>query len=235
MAVAVDMAVFTIRDSSLRILLIERGEEPFLGSWALPGGFVRPDEDLDQAAARELEEETGIGRESAYLEQLGSYGSPRRDPRMRVVSVAYWAVCADLPEPTGGGDAADADIVPVAKIDRGGIRLAFDHQRIVKEAVVRMRSKMEYTSIAAKFCRPDFTIGELRNVYETVWDTKLDPGNFQRKIRENPSFKMLPPHRTARGSRGGRPASLWSLASDPGPTLDAPVWLSRRGRRNPRE
>ena len=221
-AVTVDVVVFTIRDGELHVLLVERGQEPFRGAWALPGGFVLPNEDLDAAAARELQEETNLSVGGPYLEQLGSYGAPGRDPRMRVITVAYWAACAELEQPQGGGDAAYSDLVPLAKIERGGIRLAFDHNRILKDAVERLRSKLEYTALATKFCRPRFTISELRRVYDTIWGTRLDPGNFQRKIRENPAFKNLKIARSPSGSRGGRPASLWS-AADEVPTMGAPI------------
>ncbi len=219
-AVTVDVVVFTIRNDALQVLLVERGQEPFQGAWALPGGFVQPNEDLDAAAARELLEETNVSVGVPYLEQLGSYGSPGRDPRMRVITVAYWAACAELEQPRGGGDAAYSDLVPLAKIERGGIRLAFDHGRIVEDAVERLRSKLEYTALATKFCPPKFTISELRRVYETIWGTRLDPGNFQRKIRQNPAFKHIPMARSPRRLRGGRPASLWS-ASDEIPMASA--------------
>ena len=210
-AVTVDIVVFTVRDDTLQVLLVERGGEPFLGAWALPGGFVRPDEDLERAAARELAEETGLREGEWHLEQLASYGSPRRDPRMRVVTVAYWAICAELPEPRVGGDAADARLMPVERIEHGEIRLAFDHERILRDAVERTRSKLEYTALAAKFCPPEFTISELRRVYEAVWRTPLDPGNFQRNVQESGAFARRaavpgPPRRR------GRPASLWSLS-----------------------
>ena len=167
-AVTVDLAVFTIRRDALQVLLIERGGEPFQGALALPGGFVQPDEDLSQAAARELAEETGLGAdaEAWHLEQLASYGAPDRDPRMRVVTVAYLALCAELPAPRHGGDAAAAALTPVEEIERGAVRLAFDHERIVREAVERTRSKFEYTALAARFCPSTFTIGQLRRVYE---------------------------------------------------------------------
>ena len=151
----------------------------------VPGGFVKLDEDLDQAAARELAEETDLRPGSWHLEQLGSSGAPDRDPRMRVVTVAYWAICADLPELRGGGDAVAAALTPVAEIERGRVRLAFDHERIVRDAFERTRSKLEYTALAAKFCPPAFTIGQLRRVYEAVWNTRLDPGNFQRNVQES--------------------------------------------------
>ena len=192
-AVTVDVVLFTIREDALHVLLIERGVEPFLGSWALPGGFVQPGEDLDAAAARELAEETGVGEDEAYLEQLATYGSPERDPRMRVISVAYWAACESLANPAGGGDAARAALVPVSWIEDGGMELAFDHERIAKHALDRLRAKLEYTAVAARFCHPEFTISELRTVYETVWNTKLDPGNFQRKVRENLPFRKVDP------------------------------------------
>lgn len=190
-AVTVDVALFAIRRDKLHVLLIQRGIEPFAGAWALPGGFVQPDEGLDAAAARELAEETGVTEDSIYLEQLRSYGSPGRDPRMRVVTVAYWGACAELPTPMGGSDAAQAELVPAAEIEDGDIELAFDHGAIVSDALDRVRAKLEYTALGARFCGSEFTISELRKVYETIWNTKLDPGNFQRKVRENRSFRRV--------------------------------------------
>lgn len=190
-AVTVDIVLFTISEDALQVLLIERGVEPFRGSWALPGGFVRPDEDLDEAAARELAEETGVDSGVAYLEQLATYGAPDRDPRMRVVSVAYWAASERIPTPAGGSDAARAVLVPVSMLEEGTIELAFDHQWIAAYAVERLRAKLEYTGLAARFCGPEFTISELRRVYEAVWNTRLDPGNFQRKVRENHAFARV--------------------------------------------
>ena len=215
-AVTVDVALFTIRDDALHVLLIGRGEEPFKGSLALPGGFVKPDEDLDQAAARELAEETGLRDGSWHLEQLGSYGAPERDPRMRVVTVAYWAICADLPGLRAGGDAATAILMPVEAIEVGTARLAFDHERIVRDAVERTRSKLEYTALAAKFCPPEFTIAQLRRVYEAVWSTRLDPGNFQRNVQESGAFEKRGGSAPSFRSRRGRRAALWSLRE---PTL----------------
>lgn len=229
MAVTVDVAVMTIRSNDLQMLLIERGEEPFQGTWALPGGFVRPEEDLAGAAARELAEETGIRPESAHLEQLGSYSDPHRDPRMRVITIAYWTVCPELPTPLPGGDAAGADLIPVSKLERGGVRLAFDHDRIVRDAVECVRAQLETTALAARFCPPEFTITDLRRVYETVWNTTLDPGNFQRKIRYNSVFQLIRPRRREQETPlRGRPASLWTVRPDADATLDAP-FRRRRG------
>lgn len=210
-AVTVDMVIFTIHEEALHVLLIKRGTEPFQNAWALPGGFIKPDEDLDAAAARELAEETGITGEAAYLEQLGSYGSPKRDPRMRVVTVVYWAICANLPPPVGGDDAAHAELVPLSMIEEKKIKLAFDHNEIVRDAMKRALERLEHPPIAAKFCSPQFTISELRKVYETIWNMNLDQGNFQRKIRKNRLFKNLSAEKNFQGPRGGRPASLWSI------------------------
>ena len=227
-AVTVDIAVFTIRDDALQILLIERGEEPFLGAWALPGGFVLPTEDLDDAADRELEEETGVRPGSAHLEQLGSYGDPERDPRMRTVTVAYWAICSNLPMLRGGGDAWRAELKPVEKIEQGEVRLAFDHERIVRDAVERTRAKLEYTALAARFCPPEFTISELRRVFETVWNTRLDPGNFQRNVQNRAGFTVAG---ITPSAKRGRPATLWSVVDWIGlaKPLKGPLARRRRG------
>jgi len=221
--------VFTIRDDALQVLLVERGEEPFLGALALPGGFVLPTEDLDRAAVRELEEETGVRPGSWHLEQLASYGDPERDPRMRTVTVAYWAICSDLPVLQGGGDASHAALMPVEKIERGEVQLAFDHGRIVRDAVERTRSKLEYTALAARFCPPEFTISQLRRVFETVWDTRLDPGNFHRNVQKRAPFELNP--RLSSRARRGRPATLWSVADAKGlaEPLERPLARRIRG------
>lgn len=222
-AVAVDVVVFTIRAHVLYIPLVRRGNEPFLGQWALPGGFVLPDETLDQAAARELAEETGLRQEDGwYLEQLASYGDPNRDPRMRVVTVAYLAVAADLPQVHGGGDAVLAELKPVNAVME--LNLAFDHTRIVHDAIDRIRSRLEYTTLAARFVECVFTVSELRGVYETVWGTSLDKGNFRRNFGRSDCFQSHG-HRP-RGARG-RPASLWSVVEPARPDhvrlLDRPL------------
>lgn len=140
-AVTVDVVLLTVVERRLEVLLIQRGHAPYEGAWALPGGFVEPDEDLAEAAARELLEETGIGVEPDSLRQVGAYGHPDRDPRMRVVTVAYGAVVAQLAQaPRGGDDAAHAGFIPVAEVQSGRVTPAFDHRKIVEDAVSRLWS-----------------------------------------------------------------------------------------------
>ena len=211
----------TVDKAELKVLIIRRGEEPFLHHWALPGGFVREDEDLDTAAIRELEEETGI-TERGPLEQLGAYGNPKRDPRPdRVVTVAYWAIVPNAPTPKGGTDAAHAEFMPVAELESGRIQLAFDHDRIVADGIEKARARLEHTTIATEFCPPEFTIGELREVYDAVWDTKLDPGNFQRKLKQSDGFLNPLDKKIRTSDKGGRPASLWTAG--PAETLSPPL------------
>lgn len=204
-AVTVDLVVLTVREERFQVLTIRRGEEPFLEEWALPGGFLRPDEDLQEAAARELHEETSLSAHQVHLEQLATYGTPDRDPRMRTVTVAYLALAADLPTPTAGSDAADARWQPVDSLLADG--LAFDHARILRDGVERARAKLEYTPLAAAFCPSDFTISELRRVYEVVWGTELDARNFHRKATKTEGFVEATLGTTTRD--GGRPARLY--------------------------
>jgi 8-oxo-dGTP diphosphatase len=203
--VTVDLAVLTIRDGALSALLIRRAVAPYRGRWALPGGFVRDDEDLPDAASRELLEETGLRHRAGPLEQLASYGAPRRDPRGRVVTIAYLALLPDLPAPVAGTDAAGAAWHPVSTVD--DLRLAFDHSRILADGVERARAKLEYTPLGAAFCPPEFTIAQLREVYEAVWGRRLDPRNFHRKATTTPGF-VVPTGRATTGERG-RPAQLY--------------------------
>lgn len=205
-AVTVDLVLLTIKSGELCALLVRRAIAPYKGQWALPGGFVQPDEDLDRAAARELAEETGLSDLPVHLEQLRSYGDPRRDPRLRVVTVAYLALGPDLPEPVAGSDAADAQWMPAREALIGG-RLAFDHARILADGLERACGKLEYTPLATAFAGPEFTVGELREVYETVWDVELDPRNFHRKVTGADGFLMSTGRSTTRN--GGRPAMLY--------------------------
>ncbi len=188
-SVAVDLVIFTIIDSQLRILLIVRKEHPFKNAWALPGGFLRvgesttdQGEDLEDAARRALQGETGLDASRVYLEQLGAFGASGRDPRMRVVSVAYVAlVRPDLaPIVKAGGDEADAQWLEVGKLP--SLELAFDHAEISAKALERVRAGVESTTIAFDLVPLTFTIPELRQVHSVVLDKVVDPGNFRRKF-----------------------------------------------------
>jgi 8-oxo-dGTP diphosphatase len=213
---AVDLVILTVRESQLQVLVIERGNEPYRGRTALPGGFLRAGEDLREAAERELREETGLDGAALHLEQVTTYGAPDRDPRGRVVSVAYLAIAPDLPVPAAGSDARSARWMPVAKV-RGG--LAFDHSRILEDAVERARTRLEFTTLATAFCGPAFTIGDLRHVYEVVWDISLDPRNFNRKVTHTEGF--VQPAGSMRVPGVGRPAALYERG--PARALNPPL------------
>ncbi len=226
-AVTVDLAVFTLRAGLLCVLLVQRADHPFRGYWALPGGFVRADESAGQAAQRELEEETGTGF-TGHLEQLRTYSDPARDPRMRVVSVAHVALAPGLPEPRPGGDAAAARWWPVEDLGLDAANasdapdsadpseapetpaLAFDHAQILADALERVRSKLEYTTLAASFTGEPFTLADLRRVYAAVWGTAPDLANFRRKVLATSGF-VIEAERSAAaaGPAGGRPPLLY--------------------------
>jgi len=209
-AVTVDVVALTIRAGRLHVLLVERGEHPFAGWRALPGGFVQA-ETLDAAALRELAEETGLGTLGrVHLEQLRSYGDPGRDPRMRVISVAYLAFAPSLPDPRAGGDASGAFWVPV---DEAG-ELAFDHAAILADGLDRARSKLEYTPLATAFVGADFTISELRAVYAAVWGEELHAGNFHRKVLSVPGFVESTGETASRGGERGGPKARLYRAGD---------------------
>lgn len=216
---AVDLAILTVRENLLHVLVIERANEPYREQAALPGGFLRAGEDLRDAAERELCEETGLDGSTLHLEQLATYGSPDRDPRGRVVSVAYLALAPDLPIPTAGSDAGAARWAPVDKV-RGN--LAFDHTQMLEDAVERARTRLELTTLATAFCGPTFTMGELRNVYEVVWGIPLDPRNFSRKVMHTDGFVM--PTGDKRTPETGRPATLYR--SGPAQILNPPLTRS---------
>lgn len=187
-ALTVDLVVFAVAGSTLHAAFVRRGGHPFKGSLALPGGFVRPDEDALAAAWRELEEETGLDLSArrAHVEQLATYSAPDRDPRMRVVSVAHLALLAtdgrSLPELTTGTDAAGAAWLPVYDV-LANEALAFDHGEILAAALERLAGKIEYTLTGAALLPAEFTLNQLRRVYQAVWNTaRLDAGNFTRKM-----------------------------------------------------
>jgi 8-oxo-dGTP diphosphatase len=174
--VTADVVLFTIRDRKLHLLLIKRLAKPFENRYALPGGFVREDESLDAAAIRELREETGVG--DVYLEQLYSFGDPRRDPRGRVITVAYYALVAHNQVLRAGTDASDAAWFPITKLPP----LAFDHRKIAEYAHQRIRNKLDYTNVGFELLPERFTLTELQLVHEAILGQALDKRNFRRKI-----------------------------------------------------
>ena len=219
--VTADLVILSVRSEALHVLLIRRGSDPYAGRLALPGGFVGIDENLEDAAYRELGEEAGVGRDDVILEQLAAYGDPGRDPRFRVVTVAWLALGASLPEPTAGSDAAEARWVPVAEALGPSAEgaLAFDHDRILADGVERARAKLEDTGYAAALCGETFTVADLHAVYEAVWGVELDRANFHRKVTGVPGF-LTPTGEVREGARG-RPARVYR--GDPRATLSPPI------------
>jgi 8-oxo-dGTP diphosphatase len=205
MRLAVDVVVLTLREWRPHVRLVRRRTRPYNGRLGLPGGFVLPRENADEAARRELHDETNLDGRELHFEQLYTYTGPARDPRGRVASVAYLAIAPDLPDPTGDSAARGAIWLPVDEVLDGKAPLAFDHVTIVTDAVERARAKLEYTSLATAFCGEPFTIADLRRVYEAVWGTALDPGNFSRKVTTTKGF-VVPTGKVREGERGRPPA-----------------------------
>jgi len=207
-AVTVDVVILTMSEGLLHVLLVCRGEAPFEGAWAIPGGFKRPAETLDEAARRELAEETGVDA-ATLLSQFGAYGDPERDPRMNVVTIGYLAVVRDVGAIVAGTDAAAAALIPVSDVLNGKIELAFDHLQIVRDAVERVRVELELEGIATAFVGPTFTLAELRAVYEAVWGVQLDAANFRRSVFAEDGWVIPTGRRAQPGSTGGKPAELY--------------------------
>ena len=207
-AITVDVVIFTMIDGELHVLLVRRGQDPFEGMWAIPGGFKLPTETLDEAAGRELAEETGVNA-VALLTQFGAYGDPGRDPRMNVVTVGYLAVLRDVGTLVAGTDAADAALVPVADVLDERVELAFDHVRIIGDAVARVRLDLEVSGIATAFVGPTFTLAELRSVYEAVWGVQIDGANFRRSVVADDGWVIATGRMAHSGPTGGKPAELF--------------------------
>ncbi|MFH1098777.1 MAG: NUDIX domain-containing protein [Candidatus Uhrbacteria bacterium] len=203
LSIAVDIVVCAIREGALSVILIRRAIPPFRGKWAIPGGFVLPEESLDKAALRELHEETGVRASRSYIEQLYAFGEPRRDPRRRIISVTYlMLVDGEKIEPRGGSDAAEArwwsfDHLP---------SLAFDHGAILAYALRRLRYKLEYTNVMYAMLPETFTLAELQRAYEVVLSKPLDKRNFRKKII---ALNFVEPTKERRQPEQGRPARLW--------------------------
>ncbi len=203
--VTVDVVIFTIREARLQVLLVRRAIPPYRRRWAIPGGFVREGESLDEAARRELREETGVA--DVYLEQLYSFGDPGRDPRGRIVTIAYFAlIAADRAPLRAGTDAAEAAWFPMDGLPP----LAFDHRPILDYALVRLRNKLEYTTVGFQLLPREFTLTDLQRVYEAILSKELDKRNFRRKIA---LLRILEP--TGRVRRDGiqRPARMYSFVA----------------------
>jgi len=206
-AVAVDVALLTVRNDRLQLLLVQPDAAALRGTWALPGRRVRDDEGLDDTAHRSLAELAGITAPEAHLEQLRTYGELTRDPRGRVVSVAYLAL---TPTPGDPPDTDRAQLFDVARLGTAeGPTLAYDHDRIVPDAIERARSKLEYSALATAFVEEPFTLGELRSIYEAVWGVGLDPANFRRKVVSTPGFVEEAEGLAPPGPGGGRPAKRY--------------------------
>jgi 8-oxo-dGTP diphosphatase len=218
-AITVDLVVLTVREHQLSALVWWRDRPPYAESWSLPGGFIQLDEDLPVAAQRLMAERAGLADVRVHLEQLATYGYPDRDPRQRVVSVAYLGLAPDLPASTR----AQVMWRPVADLTGKG-RIAFDHRRILLDGVERARAKLEYSPLAAAFCPQEFTVAELRHVYEIVWGNPLDPRNFHRKVTGAEGF-LVPTGRTTTRD-GGRPARLYRRgdAESLHPPMMRPTW-----------
>ncbi len=176
-SVTVDIVVFTIQNNELKVLLVKRGTEPFKGSWAIPGGFVKMEESLEKAAIRELDEETGV--KNVYLEQLYTFGDPKRDPRGRIITVSYMAlVNSENTKLEAKTDSSAAEWFSFNKIPT----LAFDHKKVIDYALKRLRWKFEYTTVAFSLLPEKFSISQIQNIYEIVFDKELDKRNFAKKI-----------------------------------------------------
>lgn len=202
-AVTTDIVIFTIREQQLKLLLVKLKGEPYKGKWALPGGFVAIDEDLHQCAERELAEETGVS--GVYLEQLYTFGDPKRDPRERVITIAYYALIpSDKIELRAATDAEAVDWFAMDELPK----LAFDHGDILETAKQRLVAKLDYSTIAFQFMPKEFTLTELQEVYEIILEEEVDKRNFRKWVLALESIEE-----TGNERREGRhrPAKLYRL------------------------
>jgi len=205
LGITVDIVIFTIKNDALKVLLVKRKLAPYKDQWALPGGFVREKEALDHAARRELEEETGV--KDVYLEQLYTFGKPQRDPRGRIVTVAYFALVSSnkIIKPIAKTDVYEADWHSMYDLPK---KLAFDHADILAYALKRLRYKLEYTTVGFQLLPRKFTLTELQNVYEIIMHKKLDKRNFRKKIA---SLNVLKALNETKMEGAHRPAQLYTF------------------------
>jgi 8-oxo-dGTP diphosphatase len=205
-SVTVDVVIFSLVENDLQVLLVKRKYPPFAGVWAIPGGFVQPDESLEAAASRELEEETAVTE--VYIEQLYTFGDPGRDPRTRVITVAYFALVPhDAIKHHPGDDAAETAWFSLADLPA----LAFDHEEIVSYALQRLRYKLEYTAVGFELLPNVFTLSELQHAYEIILGEQLDKRNFRRKIL---AAEILEDTGKKKKEGEGRPAGLYRYRKD---------------------
>jgi 8-oxo-dGTP diphosphatase len=210
-AITVDVVIFALFDNQLHVLLVQRKKPPFEGLWAIPGGFVRPHESLEEAAMRKLAEETGVT--SVYTEQLYTFGDVGRDPRLRVITVAYFALVPhEAIQPQPGHNEAATSWVALTELPT----LAFDHNEIVTYAWQRLRYKLEYTAVGFRLLPHEFTLTELQQAYEVVLGEELDKRNFRRKILTAEVIEET--GKTSRESEG-RPAKLYRYRDDSNPEV----------------
>lgn len=206
-SVTVDVVIFSLIDESLKVLLVKRKHLPYEGTWAIPGGFVEIDESLETAAARELAEETGVT--DVFMEQLYTFGDPDRDPRMRVITVAYYAVvpAGAVSSMAAGSDASETKWFSVNDLPE----LAFDHDKILDYALTRLRYKLEYTMVGFQLLPDVFTLSELQHAYELILEEELDKRNFRRKIL---AADVLEDTGRKKREGEGRPAKLYRYKDD---------------------
>ncbi len=208
-SVAVDVAIFTLLDNDLKVLLVRRGSAPYKGMWAIPGGFIGLNESLEDSARRKLEEETGVTDQDVYLEQLYTFGDVERDPRTRVISITYFAlVQPERLEPHPGADTTEASWHSMYDLPH----LAFDHRTILDYGLKRLRYKLEYSAVAFELMPDEFTLGELQQAYMVILnDHTLDKANFRKKLHHEPP--IVEPTGECRKTKG-RPAALYRFRED---------------------
>lgn len=211
-SVTVDIIIFTVKDNDLKVLLVKRAIEPFKDMWAIPGGFVRINESLEEAAKRELQEETNVKAE--YLEQLYTFGATNRDPRGRVITVAYMALInADKVKLKAATDVSEAKWFSAFELPK----LAFDHDKILNYALKRLRWKFEYTTVAFSLLPEKFTLSQIQKLYEMVFNKKFDKRNFRKKIL---SLDLMEKTKEKEENVSHRPPQLYSFKKKIGEIIE---------------